>query len=194
MNEPWWRTTGMFWAVGLLLLVMASFNLGFYLRNDRLRLRRNHQEGDIIRKIRQFVQRCEAFLTNPLTPGLEDFHQVSEEGNMKLSREFIDTMLKVMPYVRDHMHGELTMSQLSRQANMDVVKFYGIMMADIYKSPRDLVVAYRLQQGAEMLLKTDKSVETIASECGFYTPNYFMGTFFHKYKMTPREYREKEGK
>ena len=113
---------------------------------------------------------------------------------MKLSREFIDTMLKVMPYVRDHMRGELTMSQLSRQANMDVVKFYGIVMADVYKSPRDLVLTYRLQQGAEMLLKTDKSVETIASECGFYTPNYFMGTFFHKYKMTPREYREKEGK
>lgn len=194
VNEPWWRTTGMFWAVGLLLLVMASINLGFYLRNDRLRLRRNHQEGDIIRKIRQFVQRSESYLAKPLSPVQEDFHQVAEEANMKLSREFIDTMLKVTPFVREHMRGELTMSQLSYVANMDVVKFYGIVMADIYKSPRDLVLTYRLKQGAAMLLQTDKSIEDIAMENGFYTPNYFMGTFFHKYKMTPQEYREKEGK
>jgi AraC-like DNA-binding protein len=184
----------MFWAVGLLLLVMASINLGFYLRNDRLRLRRNHQEGDIIRKIRQFVQRSESYLAKPLSPVQEDFHQVAEEANMKLSREFIDTMLKVTPFVREHMRGELTMSQLSYVANMDVVKFYGIVMADIYKSPRDLVLTYRLKQGAAMLLQTDKSIEDIAMENGFYTPNYFMGTFFHKYKMTPQEYREKEGK
>ena len=193
VNEPWWRTTGMFWAVGLLLLVMASINLGFYLRNDRLRMRRNHQEGDIIRKIRQFVQRFDSYLTKPLSPAQDDF-QVEEAANMKLSREFIDTMLKVAPFVRDHMRGELSMSQLSSVANMDVVKFYGIMMADVYKSPRDLVLVYRLQQCADMLSQTDKSLEQIANECGFYTPNYFMGTFFHKYKMTPREYREKEGK
>lgn len=194
VNEPWWRTTGMYWAVGIILMMMASVNLGFYLRNDRLRLRRNHQEGDIIRKIRQFVQRCEAYLTKPLSPAIEDFHQVSEENNMKLSREFVDTMLKVAPYVHNHMRGELTMSQLSSVANMDVVKFYGIVTADIYKSPRDLVLTYRLQQGAQMLQNTDKNVETIANECGFHTPNYFMGTFFHKYKMTPQEYREKEKK
>ena len=36
----------------------------------------------------------------------------------------------------------------------------------------------------------DKTIEEIATECRFYTPNYFMGCFFHEYKMTPREYRE----
>ena len=63
-------------------------------------------------------------------------------------------------------------------------------MADIYKSPRKLELIYRLEKGVDLLVNTDESVEQIAGECGFYTPNYFMGSFFHRYRQTPSEYRE----
>ena len=33
------------------------------------------------------------------------------------------------------------------------------------------------------------TIEQIAQDCTFYTPNYFIGNFFHQFKMTPGEYR-----
>ena len=74
------------------------------------------------------------------------------------------------------------MSQLSQVAGLDVVPLYELMMGNIYKSPRDLVRFYRLEQATELLTTTDKSIEQIAEECGFYTANYLIGTFFHQHK------------
>ena len=190
VNEPWWRTTGIFWIVGIIMFVLIVVNLVVYMRNERLRMQRNHQEGDIIRKIRQFVQRCDITSNEILMPTLDDFHLSPDDENTNLSSEFIETMIKLIPYVRDHMRGELSMSQLSNVAHIDVVSLYRIMMADIYKSPRKLELICRLEKGLDLLLNTDKSVEQIADECGFYTPNYFMGSFFHHYRHTPTEYRE----
>ena len=190
VNEPWWRTTGIYWGIGVILFVLLMVNLVIYMRNVRLRMQRNHGEGDIIRKIRQFVQRCNDSTATVLTPTLDDFHLSPDDENTKLSPEFIEAMIKLIPYVREHMQGELTMSQLSSVAHTDVVSLYRIMMADIYKSPRKLELINRLNKGSELLLNTDKTVEQIAMECGFMTPNYFMGSFFHRYRQTPNEYRE----
>ena len=86
--------------------------------------------------------------------------------------------------------GELTMSQLSAEAKMDVVSLFEMMMAEIYKSPRELVRISRLQRAAGLLKTTDMEIKDIAAECKFYTPNYLMGCFFHQYKLTPAEFRE----
>jgi AraC-like DNA-binding protein len=59
----------------------------------------------------------------------------------------------------------------------------------VYKSPRDIVILTQIQKATELLKKTDKTVEEIATACGFSSVNYFMGRFFHEYKLTPREYR-----
>lgn len=190
VNESWWRTTGMRWLIGFFVFVLAVVNLVIYLRNERMRMRRNHGEGDMIRKIRQFVERCDSFSSEALSPSQDDYAGGDDDASKKLSPAFIELMIKLMPYVRNHMKGELTMSQLGNEAGMDVVTLYELMMADIYKSPNDLARIYRVQRAADLLRTTDKTIEEIAVECGFYTPNYFMGNFFHQFKQTPREYRE----
>jgi len=172
------------------LFILLVVNLAIYMHNERLRMQRNHEEGDIIRKIRQFVLRCDTLSNEVIMPTLDDFRLSPDDENTKLSAEFIKTMVVLMPFVRDHMRGDLSMSQLSNVAHMDVVNLYHVIMADIYKSPRKLELINRLQRGADLLATTDMTVEQVASECGFYTPNYFMGSFYHRYKQTPREYRE----
>ena len=172
------------------MFVLLLVNLAIYMRNERLRMQRTHEEGDIIRKIRQFVQRCNESTNTVLMPTLDDYHLSPDDENMKLSPEFIEVMMKLIPFVSDHMRGELSMSQLSVVAHTDVVRLYQILMTDIYKSPRKLELIIRLHKGVDLLLNTDLSVEDIAGQCGFYTPNYFIGSFFHRYRKTPEEYRE----
>lgn len=190
VNQPWWQTTGLFWLLAFILVTLGLVNLTFYVRNERMRLRRNHEEGDIIRKIRKFVNRCDASTSDLLSPTQDDFRQDLDHTSAKMSPQFIDVMMRLMPYVREHMKGELTMTQLGAAAKMDVVSLYELIMADIYKNPRELARIYRLQRAADLLKDSDMSLEEIANECGFYTPNYLIGNFFHQYKMTPQEYRE----
>lgn len=188
--QPWWQTTGVLWILGIVIFLMVLANFIMYMRNERMRMRRNQDEGDIIRKIRQFVDHCNEFSNDSFAPIQDDYRQESENAESKLNAEFISVMMHLLPYVQDHMKGELTMAQLSSVAGMDVVSLYELIMADIYKSPRELARIIRLERVANMLTTTDKSIMRISEECGFSSPNYMIGTFFHQYKMTPREYRE----
>lgn len=190
VKQPWWQTTGIFWLLGIVVTLFGVTNLVFYMRNERMRMRRNHGEGDMIRKIRQFVDRCNSFTNEAIAPIQDDYRHDFENADSKLSPEFMQVMMRILPFVQEHMKGELTMSQLSQVAGLDVVPLYELMMGNIYKSPRDLVRFYRLEQATELLTTTDKSIEQIAEECGFYTANYLIGTFFHQHKQTPQEYRD----
>lgn len=190
VRQSWWQTTGILWIMIALISVLVLVNIGFYLRNESMRMHRNHGEGDMIRKIRQFVDRCNTYNSEVLAPITDDFRNDMDSSEMKLTPEFMEVMTRIMPYVQEHMKGELTMAQLSKVAEMDVVSLYELMMGDIYKSPRDLARTERLQRVADLLIHSDKTIGQIADECGFQTPNYLMGTFFHQYKQTPSEYRE----
>ena len=43
VNEPWWRTTGVYWLFALILLILVVFNAYYYLRNDRMFTMRDTQ-------------------------------------------------------------------------------------------------------------------------------------------------------
>lgn len=73
---------------------------------------------------------------------------------------------------------------------MDIVEFYNVISGELYKSPRELMKLTRLQKSVKLLRDTKKSVEEVAKECGFATTNYFIGSFFHQFKVTPLEYRD----
>ena len=155
-----------------------------------MRVRRNSEEGEIIRKIRLYAQRCDDFANRPLSPVGDDLSGSSASGSVdKLSPEFIDMMMKLMPFINAHNERQLNMRQLSVEGGVDIVRLYEIMSGNMHKSPRELARVINLQKAAELLRTTDMSIEQIALECKFYTPNYFIGNFFHEYKMTPQEYR-----
>ena len=154
-----------------------------------MKARRNLEESDMIRKIMSFVERCDSFSTEILAPGPEELH--GEQGNsdeVKLSAEFVEKMMKLIPFIHNT-KDQLTMSQLSEVAGMTIVELHNMMTDNMHKSPKALACQFRLERAAEMLLTTDKSVDQISAECGFHTPNYFMGCFFHRYKLTTREYQ-----
>lgn len=189
VDQPWWQTSGILLAMGFVVLLLVLVNFYYYNRNTRMRDRRQAEEGDIIRKIRLFVERTDAISNEPFAP-LKDAEIVSAQSDSQLSQEFIELMVKLVPYVQKHQNHSLTMQKLSQEIGVSVIKLYEVVSSNLYKSPRALSLYMRLQKGADLLTTTDMSVEDIAMACGFYTPNYFIGNFYHSYKQTPNEYRE----
>lgn len=189
INEPWWRTTGIQMLLGLLLLALLLYYVYLYLKNARLIARRNAEEHSIIKRIKTFADRCDAskgMFLEPLSEetAIQDF-VVSKE----FSPLFIKTIISILPTVSQKNVEELTMRELSEVANMPIQEFYQLITANIYKNPRPIVMEVMLSRAKEMLEeKKSSNIADIAKECGFSTSNFFIASFFHKYKKTPREF------
>ncbi|MCR4603725.1 MAG: helix-turn-helix domain-containing protein [Prevotella sp.] len=192
VRQSWWRSAGPFVLMGFVLFALILANFILYNKNTRKRVKRNTAEEDIIRKLRYFVNRCNAPSMQTLSLNISDLTASSDKtANETLSPEFINIMLKLLPHITTQQHKFMSMRKLSELANVDVLKLYDEMSSNLYKNPRDLILKVRLEKSTQMLKTTNMSLEQIAAECGFYTPNYFMGNFFHEYKMTPKDYRLK---
>ena len=176
INEPWWRMTIVYASLGLLLLGLLIANFVYFNRNTRLKLSRSNIEGGVIKRVM-------ACAVSPLSS------ELSTEQDETAQDRFADIMLKIIPYVKDKQSHQLTMVKLSELAQVDVDEFFQIMSGNLYKSPRIVALKLRLQHVAEMLKNSEKSVDEIAEELHFASPNFMIASFYHLFRMTPDAYR-----
>ena len=190
VTEPLWRSTGVYWLLALIVLILGSINAYYYLRNDRMFTKRDTQERPLLKNIRRFAERCTIRGNELLEPSIDEIHGRYDDNQMGLDPAFIEMMIKLMPYVMSKPENSLTMRELGRESGMEIQKFYKLITANIYKSPRPMALSMMLEKGIEMMRTTNKSVEEIASELGFVSPNFFVATFYQKMHQTPEEYRQ----
>ncbi len=191
VNEPWWRTKGVLLLFILLLFILLGINAYYYLKNVGMRADRNAQERGVVRQIRIFAERCSRQDSVQLEPIPEEYKGLEASSQNKLSPEFMTTMVKILPVVLDVDDEKLTMRDLSAEAKMDLPSFYQLILGNVYKNPRPMAKMLMLKKAERLLTTTEKDVEVIARECGFVTPNYFIGTFYHEHQMTPEVYRQR---
>ena len=188
VNEPWWRTTGVFMLLAALLLALFLVNVWFYVRNSSMKTRRSSEEQGIIRRIKQLADYSHSTQKDLLSPSWEEISSIHTEGNSG-SREFIETMLKIGEVVRQKKASQLSIKLLSDTAGMDLQQFYSLISANIYKDSQMLIRRVTVQRAEELLRTTDKDIADIAKECSFATPNFFIAAFFREYHILPEEYR-----
>ena len=190
VNEPWWRTTGMFVLMIGVLLVLLGVNAYFYLRNANRRAMRNSSEVNLVKRIFSFTEHCNSLSAEEmLEPSMEEISGDGSEQMNDISPEFIQTMMKIMPHVQEMKAKKTTMRDLSTLSGQDMKEFYSLITENIYKSPRTLARKVMLKRAAELLKSSNKTIEEISNECRFCTPNYFIASFFHEHHQTPEEYR-----
>lgn len=194
VNEPWWRTTGVLLLFVLLLLILLGINTYYYMKNVGMRANRNAQERGVVRQIRRFAEHCSRQDSVVLEPVPEEYKGMETSSQNVLTPEFISTMEKLLPIVLEKDDEKLTMRELCAEAKMDLPSFYQLILGNIYKSPRPMAKTLMLRKAEHLLTTTEKEVEEIASECGFISPNYFIGTFYHEHQMTPEVYRQKNSR
>lgn len=187
IHEPWWRRAGVFRIVALVILILALYNFYLYNRNTRMRERRTGDEGEVMKRVTLFVERCEGLGSATLAPTSDELYGSGMDMRNEMSDEFMEMMLKLLPYIRGQ-EKMPSMSEMSVAVGMDVQEFYQLMMSNFYKNPRALVRTMRLEEAATKLRQSGADVEQVARDCGFATPNYFIASFYHRYKQTPRDY------
>ena len=189
VHEPWWRTTGVLALLGLVLLFLLMVYVFLYLKNANLRARRVSEEMAIIKRIKTFVERCDAgngFVLEPQVEAVAGAFDISGD----FSPEFIEAMTAIMPTVAQRNHNPLSMRELSNVAGLKLDEFCKLIASNIYKNPRPIAMQMMLNRAADILLRNrQKDIAEISDECGFVSPNFFIASFYHKYKKTPEQYR-----
>lgn len=191
INEPWWRATGLFILLGVVLLGLFLLNVYFYVHNANMRARRASEEKGILHRIKLFADRCVHTKDEILAPLSDEIVGARTDATSSLSEEFIQTMLKLLDFVESRNIAQLSMKMLSRKAGMDLQSFYALMSSNIYKNPRELIKRVMMDRAEEMLRTSGEDIADIAEKCRFSSPNYFIASFFRKYHMLPEEYRRK---
>ena len=189
INEPWWRATGLFVLLGLLILSLFLLNVYLYVRNSSMRSRRINEEHSIIRRIKVFAERCTHTKDEQLAPLTKEISGVGSDSANNLSEEFVQTMLKLLDFVNERRASQMSMKQLSEKAGMDLPSFYSLISSNVYKNPRELVKRVMMNRAKEMLRNSGEDIADIAEKCGFSSPNYFIASFFRENHVLPEEYR-----
>jgi len=186
IHQPWWRSTGVYILLLFVVLALMIGNFMLFNLNTKLRMNRNSEETDILRRIKTYAARCEAMENEMLAPYIVSQRR-GEYG--VISEEFVDAMLKIIPYVNNLKGQRFSVEELSERAGVPLAKLYGLLAAHLDKSPRALIGRLRLERGTELLRTTDMSIAEIAEKLHFVSPNYFIASFYHQYRVTPQDYR-----
>lgn len=187
IDEPWWKTGGLYILFILFLVVLVIANLVYYNRNYRISMKRNSEEWDVLKRLRSYLTRCESYGGEILAPRPDDVRGLSTEGKIDLDESFVEMMLVMAPMLAKD---NVKVRELCEKSGVGIKDFYSMVNTNIYKNPRMLARAIRLEQACKLLKETDMSIEDVASECRFVSANYFIASFYGRYRITPKEFRE----
>lgn len=189
VDQPWWRTTGLYILLTLLLLGLVAANFYYFNRNTKIRMRCLNDEEEMMRRVRGFADRCAELHDEQLAPSLSSEGKDFTDDNISENQAFDEVMLKIIPIVSNHRAEYFRFQWLADLTEMSKGDLYVLLAGNIDKNPRMLISKLRLQEAAELLQTTNMSIEDIADQLHFVTPNYFVTSFFHHYHKTPVAYR-----
>lgn len=85
-----------------------------------------------------------------------------------------------------------TLDELAAKAHLSKRHFQRIFHECMNRSPIEHLLHVRIQNAAELLRKTPRSITEIAFDCGFHDSNYFTRQFRKVMDQTPQQYRRKQ--
>lgn len=95
-----------------------------------------------------------------------------------------------MDYMMMNVKKIYPISDVSEMTGMAETTFRKLFKAQVGKAPNTFIREIKLTTAAKELIKTSKTVNTIAYEVGFEDPNYFSRMFKKTFGMTPNQYRD----
>ncbi|HHY86299.1 MAG TPA: AraC family transcriptional regulator [Verrucomicrobia bacterium] len=94
--------------------------------------------------------------------------------------------------VLSHLSDEWTLARLAREAGYSNEHLRRLCRRQLGRSPMHQVTYLRMRRAAELLVTTDKTIESISHEIGYHNPFVFSNAFTKWIGWRPSEYRRKK--
>lgn len=109
-----------------------------------------------------------------------------KDGNAEKTNQRIQRMLL---YIAEHYWEDIGVDEIAADAQISKRECFRSFKNHLNSSPNMYLTQFRLNRAAEMLILTEKKINEIARECGFFSATYFSTKFLSVYGMSPKEYR-----
>ncbi|MEH6942715.1 AraC family transcriptional regulator [Bacillus sp. JJ722] len=98
-------------------------------------------------------------------------------------------LLKTIEFIVQNCSNNITISDAASFMNFSVTHFSRLFKKETGKSYVDYVAFIKIYKSLPLLRRTNHTMEQIAAETGFNTPNYYSSTFKKLVGLSPSEYR-----
>lgn len=98
-------------------------------------------------------------------------------------------LLKTIHYIEENCCNNITISDAASFMNFSVTHFSRLFKKETGKTYVDYVAFMKIYKSLALLRRTNHTMEQIAAETGFNTPNYYSSTFKKLVGLSPSEYR-----
>lgn len=103
-----------------------------------------------------------------------------------------EPLIEVLALISRAPHDKLTNFLLAERARMSVERFIHTFREHIGQTPAAYVLNTRIRLAGEALALTDKTIDQIASDCGFPNRHYFSRMFARAVGCGPAEFRKRQ--
>lgn len=105
--------------------------------------------------------------------------------------EYIGRVNRVIDYIKDNLHGDLSLEQLARVATFSPFYFHRIFGAIAGETLNQFILRTRLERAAfQLSFSRRKTITTVALDCGFSGSATFSRAFRNAYGMSATEWRQ----
>jgi len=99
-------------------------------------------------------------------------------------------VLRAMEFMHQHHGLKLTAEQVARHAGLSPRNLNHLFQQELHQPPMRVLLDYRLDEACRQLRHTEKSIETIAEQCGLVN-RYYFSRMLRQYRNTsPATYRD----
>ncbi|MDE6600682.1 MAG: AraC family transcriptional regulator [Lachnospiraceae bacterium] len=118
----------------------------------------------------------------------------TEKSSAPQSSVRTQAQLQIMlQYIHKNYPYQISLDDIAGTVALSKSSVLGIFHKNIHTSPIRYLVDYRLKRAAKLLVTTQSSVSAIARDSGFENVGYFCRKFKEVFRVTPGEYRKREG-
>ncbi|WP_102345351.1 helix-turn-helix transcriptional regulator [Bacillus sp. Marseille-P3661] len=97
---------------------------------------------------------------------------------------------KCIEYISNYFHEDLSIKKVANKVHLSHTYFSRLFKKELGVSFVEYVTNIRIKRAKWLLANTNDTIESIAAQVGFNTPNYFSSIFKKNEGMSPSEYRE----
>ena len=115
-----------------------------------------------------------------------DLDSSTQDGGM-------ESIAKVMDYIREHISEPLKLTDIAKIAGMSVYQLDQRIRALYQMSAGQCITRVRIDTACHLLYTTRKSIASIAQDCGYSDQSAFTRQFKQTTGITPKAYRERRG-
>lgn len=99
------------------------------------------------------------------------------------------SIVKTMEYMKENFGEKITIDMLLKIANMSKSNYIASFKALSRYTPIEYLTEIRIEKAEEMLINSQKTISTIAQDCGFFDSSHFTSTFKRLTGLSPKSYR-----